>query len=74
MLGETALNGLVTEVPAIAMKVLDGTMKVESDGKGGLNVKGQATSGDGRIDITGVMNPSTGDMELVIKGRTVRSR
>lgn len=68
VVGETGLNGLVTEIPAIALKVLDGTMKAESDGKGGLNITGQAVSGDGRIDITGKVNPSTGDLELAIKG------
>lgn len=68
VVGETGLNGLVTEVPAIAMKVLDGTMKAESDGKGGLIITGTATSGDGKLDINGSVNPSTGDMDLTIKG------
>lgn len=68
VVGETGLNGLVTEIPAIAMKVLDGTMKAESDGKGGLIITGTATSGDGKLDITGLVNPSTGDLDLVIKG------
>ena len=68
VVGETDLNGFVTEVPAIALKVLDGKVKAESDGKGGLIITGKATSGDGQLDINGLVNPATGDMELEIKG------
>ncbi len=68
VVGDTGLGGLVAEIPFIGMKVFDGAMNATSDGKGGLNIDGSVTSGDGELKFTGLYNPGTGDMDIAVKG------
>jgi translocation and assembly module TamB len=70
--GNAAVGDLSLEVPSVALQITDGTMQVTGNGRGGLLLRGEAQSGEGRLDLDGNYNPNTGALDLGVAGENFR--
>ena len=66
--GSATLSNFAAEVPSQSLKLKDGNVRLESDGRGRLNVEGSLLSGEGEIGVNGFFNPATGQMEINLVG------
>ncbi len=67
--GEARVEKFVTEIPSMALKITDGSISATGDGQGRLAIDGSLRSGDGTLDLQGMVEPEAGRVNLAIKGK-----
>ena len=68
--GELALRDFSGEIPETAMFIKDTQLSVNGTADGSLEIEGSSSSGDGDLQISGNVNPSTRVLSLKIDGKS----
>ncbi|MGF1547499.1 MAG: translocation/assembly module TamB domain-containing protein [Thiotrichales bacterium] len=67
--GDIRLSDFSAEVPAVAIRIEDGTISARSDGPGPLSIAGSARSGPGTLALAGQLDPATRALQMTLTGK-----
>lgn len=68
LLGRLSLEDFSAEVPQVALRLEDTALRLESDGDGPLRIQGHSRSGEGRLELSGSVDPATQALSLRVDG------
>ena len=66
--GELRLSDFAAEVPEVAIHIKDTQLSARSSGRGPLLIEGSAHSGEGKLELSGQLDPTSQTLQLNIRG------